>query len=202
MKKLKIFGLIALAAGFAACNNDANNTAASDSSTNTTATTTTSTVDYAAMSDSFRTNSEAGNYLDPRTGQPIRIRYDAQTHRAVNEATGEPVWRYIDKRNWWVYGSNNDSWDTVGTARMEGDKVMYRNDDDTWITYDERWKEEDEKWMNDTSNDSKGKVSDDGNKIKDADGNKIKVSDDGNKIKVNDNKIKVKDDKVKDKSGN
>jgi hypothetical protein len=202
MKNVKVLGLIGLVAGFMACNNDANNTAAADStskdsSTATTTTTTTSNVNYAAMADSFQTNSAAGNYLDAKTGKPIKIRYDVEKHRAVNEATGEPVWRYVDKRNWWVYGDNNDRWDTVGTAKMQGNNILYHGDNDSWVTYDERWKADDERMM---SGDSNSKVSDNGNKIKDANG-KIKVADDGNKIKVNDTKVKVKKDgEVKDKS--
>jgi hypothetical protein len=201
MKNVKIFSLAAfLAVGFMACNNDANNTATTDTThidSNTTATTTTtSNVNYAAMADSFQTNSSAGNYLDAKTGKPIHIKYDVTTHRAVNEETGQPVWRYVDKRNWWVYGNNNDNWDTIGTAKMQGNNIMYRGDNDTWITYDERWKAEDEKMMN---SDSGTKVSDDGNKIKDENG-KVKVADHGNKIKVNDTKIKIKDGEVKDKS--
>jgi hypothetical protein len=203
MNNVKVLGLAGIMAGLVACNNDANNTATTDTtrtdSSTVATTTTTSNVDYAAMADSFKTNSEAGNYLDAKTGKPIRIKYDTEKHRAVNETTGQPVWRYVDKRNWWVYGADNDRWDTIGTARMQGNTLMYQGDNNSWITYDERWKADDERMM---SSDSDSKVSDDGNKIKDANG-KIKVADDGNKIKVNDTKVKIKKNgEVKDKSDN
>jgi hypothetical protein len=193
MKYVKFLGFVALSVGFMACNNDADNTATTDTTTtDTICTSTTNNVNYAALADSFRVNSAAGVYLNPRTGKPMRIKYDATTKKAVNEETNEPVWRYVDKRNWWVYGYDNDMWNQVGTAKMDGDKILYQGDNDTWVTYDVRW-------ADDTTNGSDGqKVSDDGNKIKDGD-TKVKVSDDGNKVKVvsGDDKTKVKDGKVK-----
>jgi hypothetical protein len=202
--KVQLFSLLALAIGVTACNNDSNTTASTtDSSSMTTtdgtATTATNTMDYAAMADSFRVNSEAGNYLNPRTGKPIRIKYDATTRRAVDETSGEPVWRYVDKRNWWVYGYDNNNWNQMGTAKMEGDRLMYQGDDgSSWLDYDARWKADDERMMstmNDTSNMNSGtsngvKISDDGNKVKD--GNlKIKTDKDGD--------IKIKDKKTGEK---
>lgn len=195
MKYVKFMGFVALAVGFMACNNDADTTATTDTTkTDTISTnTTTNAVNYTALADSFRVNSQAGVYLHPKTGKPIRIKYDVTTHRAVNEETNEPVWRYVDKRNWWVYGYDNDMWNQVGTAKMDGDKILYQGDDDTWVTYDVRW-------ANDSVNSASGtqKVSDDGNKVKDGD-TKVKVADDGRKVKVTsgDDKTKVKDGKVK-----
>jgi hypothetical protein len=188
MKYVKFLGFVALSVGFMACNDDADSTATTD--TTTTVTNTTSDVNYAALADSFRVNSEAGVYLNPRTGRPMRIKYDVTTKKAVNEETNEPVWRYVDKRNWWVYGYDNDMWNQVGTAKMDGDKILYQDDNDAWVTYDVRWA--------DYTTDGNQKVSDDGNKIKDGD-TKVKVSDDGNKVKVKvgDEKTKVKDGKVK-----
>jgi hypothetical protein len=190
MKYVKFLGFVALSVGFMACNDDADSTATTDTTTNTVTTNTTSNVDYAALADSFRVNSEAGVYLNPRTGKPMRIKYDATTRRAVNEETNEPVWRYVDKRNWWVYGYDNDLWNQVGTAKMDGDRILYQDDNDAWVTYDVRWA--------DDTTDGNQKVSDDGNKIKDGD-TKVKVSDDGNKVKVKvgDDKTKIKDGKVK-----
>jgi hypothetical protein len=194
MKYVKFMGFVALSVGFMACNNDADTTATTDTTTTDTitSTTTANNVDYAAMADSFRVNSQAGVYLNPKTGKPLRIKYDVTTRKAVNEETNEPVWRYVDKRNWWVYGYDNDNWNQVGTAKMQGDKLLYQDDSDMnkWVTYDVRW--------SDDETSGTQKVSDDGNKIKDGD-TKVKVADDGNKVKVTsgDDKTKIKDGKVK-----
>lgn len=196
MNKTKVFSLLAgtLAIGFVACNNDSDSTATSDTTTvvtdtTTTATTTTSTGSYAAMADSARINSEAGYYLNPRTGKTIKISVDPQTGARTNAETGEPVWRYVDKRTWWVYGGDN--WDTIGTARMEGDRLVYRTDADKWESYDKRWKADDEKmeksWK-EKYGDTKVKVSKDGDiKIKDESG-KVKYDADDDKIKTDSSK--------------
>jgi hypothetical protein len=196
MKRNQLFGIMAaaLATGFVACNNDSDGTASTDTTTvestnsTTTTTTTTSTSDYAALADSARINSEAGYYLDPKTGKPLKIKVDTQTGQRLNAETGEPVWRYVDNRTWWVYGGsdNNTMWDTVGTARMEKNRVTYRGDNDQWVDYDNRWKSEDvkmEKEWKEKFGDTKIKVSKDGDiKIKDENG-KVKYDADDNKIK-------------------
>lgn len=184
MKRTKIFSLIAgtLTLGFVACNNDGDNTTAADTTTSTETVTdvntTTSTTDYAALADSFRVNSEAGVYLNPRTGKSIRINVDPQTGRRTDAATGEPVWRYVDKRTWWVYGG--DSWDSMGEARMDGNNLMYKGDDGSWMTYEKRWPE-DETMMNDW-------------KTKNADGTKTEVQENGN-TKTKDGNMKIKTEK-------
>ena len=169
----------ALSIGFVACNNDADDTASTDSTTteNTATTTTTSTGTYAAQAETYKTNSDAGNYLDAKTGKPIRITVDPNTGARTNAETNEPVWYYVDRTNWWVYGP--DSWDTIGTARMEGDNLVFRDDNDKWVGYDKK------KW----------KVDDDGDmKMKDGD-TKIKIDKDGDtKIKTGDSKTKTKAD--------
>jgi hypothetical protein len=197
MKKISFFSLVAaLSIGFVACNNEGDSTASNDSTVNTdasttttTTTTNTSTGDYAALADSARINSEAGNYLDPKTGKSIRVSVDPQTGQRTNAETGEPVWRYVDKRTWWVYGGDN--WDSVGTARMENDRIQYRSDNDKWEDYDKRWKTTDEKLEKDWKQkygDTKVKVSKDGDiKIKDENG-KVKYDADDNKIKTDDDK--------------
>jgi hypothetical protein len=196
MNKTKVFSLLAgtLAIGFVACNNDSDSTATTDSTivtdTTTTATTTTTTTgSYAAMADSARINSEAGYYLNPRTGKSIKINVDPQTGVRTNAETGEPVWRYVDKRTWWVYGGDN--WDTIGSARMEGDRLVYRTDNDKWESYDKRWKADDEKMQKswkEKYGDTKIKVSKDGDiKIKDESG-KVKYDADDNKIKTDSSK--------------
>ena len=198
MKKTNFFSFLALALslGVVACNDDADSTSTTDTSTttmetntattdpNTTSTMNTNTSDYAALADTFRMNSEAGNYLDPRTGRSIKIGVDPQTGTRYNLATEEPVWRYVDKRTWWVYGGDN--WDTMGEARMEDNKIMYKGDGDKWMTYDDRWKMEDEKMMTDWKTKNGGtkiKISKDGDiKVKNESG-KVKYDGDDNKMK-------------------
>lgn len=197
MKKVKFLGLFAatLSLGMVACNSDGENTAEADSLTTTESTATTtavSTGDYAAQADSARINSEAGNYLDARTGKPIRINVDPQTGARTNAETGEPVWRYVDRRNWWVYGGDN--WDTIGEARMQNDKIEYKGDNDTWVTYEKRWVDEDAKMAEEWKKkygETKVKVDKDGD---------IKVKDESGDIKydADDNKIKTDVEKKKD----
>ena len=186
--KTKIFSLVAatITLGFVACNNESESTASTDSTTNSTtteSTTSTSTGNYAAQADSFKVNSEAGYYLDARTGKPIRIKVDASTGARINEETNEPVDYYVDKRTWWVYG--DDSWDTIGTARMEGSELRYQDDNDKWVTFDQKWKmKQDDDEAKAKSDDSKIKVEKDGDvKAKTDDGTKIKSDEDGTKVK-------------------
>jgi hypothetical protein len=196
MKKVRFlsFFAAALTLGMVACNGKGDNTTASDtvSTTENTATTTaTSTGDYAAQADSVRMNSEAGYYLDARTGRPIRVSVDPQTGARVNAETGEPIWRYVDRRTWWVYGGDN--WDTIGEARMQNDRIEFKDDNDAWVTYEERWKDDDarmaEEWKK-KYGDTKVKVSKDGDiKVKDEKGD-IKYDADDNKIKTDDEKKK------------
>jgi hypothetical protein len=149
-----------------------------------------STGNYAAMADSVEKNSEQGYYLNPKTGKPYgKLKVDRSTGRVTTEA-GEPVWRYVDNRSWWVYGYGDSSWNQVGQAQMQGDKLMYKGDNDKWVDYNTRWSKDDEENM------KKWKESDNGNKVKAVteDGDKIKVKNDeeGNtKIKVNGEKVKV-----------
>lgn len=184
--KTRIFSLVAatITLGFAACNNDGDSTASTDSTTTSTTevSTNTSTGNYSAQADSFRVNSEAGNYLDARTGKPIKINVDANTGARVNAETNEPVRYYVDRRTWWVYG--DDSWDTIGSAQMEGQELRFRGDNDKWVTYEEKWKVDGgdgETKMK--SEDSKTKVEKDGDaKTKTEDG-KVKTDEDGTKVK-------------------
>ena len=124
------FGAIALAVGFVACSNEgtSSNTEYTASTTNTTSPTQTVTSEgnYAAMADSVERNSQQGYYLNPKTGKKYSsLKVDRTTGRITDEA-GEPVWRYVDSRNWWVYGDDNFddsmfSWNQVGEAKMDGD---------------------------------------------------------------------------------
>ena len=184
--KTKIFGLVAvsISLGFAACNSDGDNTASTDSTTTTTmdVNTNMSTGNYAAQADSFKINSEAGNYLDARTGNPIKINVDATTGVRVNAETNEPVKYYVDRRTWWVYG--DDSWDTIGSAHMEGNELRFRDNNDKWVTFDQKWKiDEGDGEAKMKSDDSKTKVEKDGDSKTKTDDGKLKSDEDGTKVK-------------------
>ncbi len=184
--KSKIFSMVAttITLGFVACNSEGDNTGYTDSTTTTTSdvTTNTSTGNYAAQADSFRINSEAGNYLDARTGKPIRINVDATTGSRMNAETNEPVKYYVDKRNWWVYG--DESWDTIGSAQMKGNELRYRDDNDKWVTFDQKWK------MDGSNGESKMKTDDSKTKME-KDGDTKTKTDDG-KVKTDEEGVKVK----------
>ena len=181
--KTKIFSLVAatITLGFVACNSDGDSTTSTDSTTTTDVTTSTSTGNYAAQADSFRVNSEAGYYLDARTGKPIKINVDASSGARINAETNEPVDYYVDKRTWWVYG--DDSWDSIGEAQMEGDQLRFR-DNDKWVTFDEKWKiDEGDGEAKLKTEDSKTKIEKDGDtKTKTSDGT-IKTDEEGTKVK-------------------
>lgn len=211
--------LAGLVFGVIACSNEESNTASGDSASTTTTNTTTagtgtetntatSAGNYAAMADSVENNSKQGYYLNPRTGKAYsNLKVDRSTGRVTTEA-GEPVWRYVDKRNWWVYGydNNNSNWNQVGEARMEGNNLQYRGENDQWVDYDTRWKKDDglfeDEWKKKTEN-GKMTVEEDGDtKIKTEEGTKIKKEADGDlKIKTSDGKkLKVDEDGVKTKN--
>lgn len=193
----------AIAVSFVACtNNEGSTSDTGDTSTtsttnttttdvNATTTTTTSETSYAAMADSVEKNSQSGYYLNPKTGKPYKsLKVDRTTGRITDDA-GQPVWRYVDNRNWWVYGDDGmdsmSTWGQVGEAKMQGEKLMYKGDGDQWTDYDSRWKKDD---------------SDKEMKWKSKDGEtKIKVEKDGDmKIKQGDEKIKIDEDGVKKKN--
>ncbi len=198
-KRFLSFGTAAiLAISFTACNDTGTTAGTSDSISSTTTSTNTAPVttnssasNYAAMADSVDRNSRQGYYLNPKTGKPYKALKVDLTTGSISDEAGEPVWRYVDNRNWWVYGGDN--WGQMGEARMEGDKLMYKGESDKWVTYDDRWMKDDEEMK------EKWKVSDNGMKQKmtteDGDKIKIKTDKDGNtKIKVNGEKVKVDKD--------
>src|SRR5918993_1253491 len=182
MKKNKIFGLLAAASivlGFTSCNNSSDGTATNDTTNTTldssTAGTASTTTDYAAFADSVERNSQSGYYLNPKTGKKLNLKVDRTSGAISDASTGEPVWRYVDNRNWWVYGLDDDyTWDAMGEAQMKSDRLTYRSDDDKWVDYDVRWKSQDEnlsKTWKTKSGDVKIKFGKDGDiKIKDKDG--------------------------------
>ncbi|MER3464731.1 MAG: hypothetical protein C4329_10330 [Chitinophagaceae bacterium] len=204
--KTRILSLltIATAFGFVACNNSSETAATTtDSSSTANTTTTTSTTNYEALADTFQTNSKAGNYLDPRTGKPLRISVNTQTGAKMNAETNEPVRYYVDRRTWWVYDANSGN--TLGEAKMEGSNLRYKDQSGNWISAEDYWKTIDANngsmnssgTMNgDSSGNGIKKVSDGGNKVKTDDGTKVKVADHGDKVKVTDengNKTKIKE---------
>ena len=198
MKKNSIFTLFVAAglAGLTSCNDSATNTSSTDSPStttpaatpdNTNVNTNTSMSDYSAWADSLEMSSTSGYILNAKTGKPYKnLKVDRTTWQVMDE-TNEPVWHYVDNRNWWVYGLNDTdwTWDTIGSAKMQNDKLQYENDG-KWSDYDESWTAADEKttksWK-EKSNGVKIKVSRDGDvKVKDENG-KVKYDGDDDKIK-------------------
>ena len=125
----------------------------------------------------------------------------------TNAETGEPVWRYVDKRTWWVYGGTPDQpeWNSIGEARLQGSKIEFKDSNNAWVDYDRLYKDLDvkneEEWKMKVG-DTKIKVEKDGDmKVKSPDG-KYKVDEDGSKIKTDDRKIKTDDDGTKIKDDN
>lgn len=210
MKKqfLNLTTAAALALSLVACGNNAGETATTDSTTTTTtATDNTSTTNtgttamasstnsYAALADSVSANSAKGYYLNPKTGKPYgKLMVDTSTGSITTEA-GEPVWRYVDNRDWEVYGDKNmddtvTNWDMVGKAEMQNDKLMYKGDNDKWVDYNAVYMKDDEAAL------KKWKSSDHGNKVKmtteNGDKIKVKTDEEGNtKMKVNGDKVKM-----------
>jgi hypothetical protein len=203
MKKNRIFSLMiaSLAIGFTACNSGGDNTSTSDSTTTSTtsteSTTVTSTHNYAARADSFRTNSKAGYYLNPKSGKAYSSINVDTTSGTITDETGQPIRRYVDKRTWWVYDAT--SGDTIGSARMQHGSLEYRGSNNDWVNYDKRWSEDttsmsssDNSSMNnssstgDTSGNTGSGTSGSGTnskvKIKTPEG-KVKSTDKGTKVK-------------------
>lgn len=180
MKKNKIFSLLAagVTLSIAACNNSGTSTSTNDSTnTNNTTVTNTSTGNYAARADSVKANVQAGYYLNPRTGKAYtRLTVDPNTGMLTDE-TGMPVRRYVDTRTWWVYDTN--TWDTIGSAEMQNNNLLYRDASGSWVPYDKRWAED----MNNGTTNMNDTASTMNNTNTDKN-TKIKVSDNGKKIKI------------------
>ena len=197
MKQNKIFTLL-LAVGFAAftsCNNDTTGSENKDSANNTTALgtdsasgSTTSAGDYSAYADEIEKNSASGRYVNPRTGKKYSKLSVNRSTGEITDENNEPVWRYVDSENWWVYGLDDDDWTwrQMGEAKLDKDQLMYKDDSGNWVNYDKRWKTDDEsmsKTWKTKSGDTKIKFDKDGDiKIKDESG-KTKYDADDKKIK-------------------
>jgi hypothetical protein len=192
MKQNKIFTLLMVfgIAAFVSCNNSSDTTAgnADSTGTNSTVINNTSTSNYSAYADEIEKNSSEGNYINPKTGKAYsKLTVNRETGEITDE-NNEPVWRYVDKRSWWVYGVDDDwYWKKLGEAKMDNDQLLYRDNSGNWVTYDKAWSTTDETI-------SKGwKSKSGGAKIKfDKDGD-VKYKDDSTKMKydADDNKIKT-----------
>lgn len=180
---------------FVSCSNDSNTSSANTDSTTVTnigtenASTNTSTTDYAAYADEIENNSAKGRYINPKTGKAYKKLSVNRTSGEITDENNEPVWRYVDSENWWVYGLDDSDWTWrhVGEAKMNKDQLSYQDESGSWVNYDKRWKTKDE----DMSKSWKAKSGD--AKIKfDKDGD-IKYKDDSTRIKydADDNKIKT-----------
>jgi hypothetical protein len=113
----------------------------------------------------------------------------------VTDESGRPVRRYVDKRNWWVYDVNTG--DTVGSARMNNNQLMYRGNNGNWESYDKRWTDD----MDSSSSMNSGNMSNDnsGNMNGDTSGtgttgsghSKVKVKTPAGKMKATDKGVKT-----------
>jgi len=189
MKKTAIFSLLTGTVLFAlvSCDNDATTSNNADSPTITTPTTEVSTTDWSAKADEMQTRSDAGKYMDVRTGKPVKLSMDRSTGKIMNSTNNEPVTRYVyvDNDDWWVMDWEGKQ---LGKAKWEKDKMWY-DDNGNWIEYDMKWKDEDDKMKMDEDtkmkdDDSKTKKDGDESKTKTGD-KKIKTDKDGTKIKDN-----------------
>jgi hypothetical protein len=195
MKQYKIFNLL-MALGlmaFVSCNNSSNTTAENSDSTGTNISgSNTSSGDYSAYANEIEKNSAEGNYINPRTGKSYgKLTVNRNTGEITDESN-EPVWRYVDKRTWWVYGVDDDwNWKKLGEAKMNNDQLLYMDENGNWVTYDKRWSTNDEKitktWKA-KSGDAKIKFDKDGDiKYKD-DSTRVKYDADDNKVKTDSSK--------------
>ena len=178
------FGAVA----FISCNNSADTTATNEDSSDRIENTATTTGDYAAKADEIENNSTQGYYINPRTGKAYGKLSVDRSSGEITDENNERVWRYVDTRNWWVYGVDDDwNWTRIGEAKMDNGNLMYKDDNDSWVTYDQRWKTKDdsinESWKT-KSGDTKIKFDKDGDvKFKDESG-KVKYDADDEKIKT------------------
>lgn len=196
MKQNKFLTLL-LASGlvtFVACNNSTNSTAENMDSTATenVSGSNNSSGNYSAYADDIEKGSAEGNYINPRTGKPYgKLTVNRNTGEITDE-NNEPVWRYVDKRTWWVYGVDDDwNWEKLGEAKIDNNQLLYKDDNGNWLTYDKRWSTNDEtitKSWKAKSGDAKIKFDKDGD---------IKYKDDSTQVKYDADDDKIKTDSSK-----
>lgn len=186
MKKQMFSFMAVLALGFAACNNETKTSETTDSTAvNTTTaagtdgTSISNSGDYAALADEYDRNSEAGKYMDARTGKPIRISVDRTTGQRLNAQTNEPIVRYIyvDNNDWWAYDAAGTR---LGRAKFENDHVLYEGDNSSWVEYDVKWKDDKDGSSKMKTDDIKVKTDKDGSTKVKTDDKKVKTDKDGN----------------------
>lgn len=195
MKQNKIFTLLTGLGflAFVSCNNSSDTTANNDSTgTNSTASSNTSTSNYSAYADEIEKNSSEGYYVNPKTSKPYgKLTVNRETGEITDE-NNEPVWRYVDRRTWWVYGVDDDwYWTKLGEAKMNNDQLLYKDDKGNWVTYEQRWSTDDEtinKTWKAKSGDAKIKFDKDGD---------IKYKDDSTRLKYDADDDKIKRDSSK-----
>jgi hypothetical protein len=196
MKQNKIFALVFTIGFFAflSCKNSTSTTSNNDDSTGITGSAggNNSTGDYAAYANDIEKNSSEGYYINPRNGRPYgKLTVNRNTGEITDESN-EPVWRYVDSRNWWVYGVDNDwNWTKLGEAKVDNGRLLYKDDNGNWITYDKRWSTNDEtitKTWKAKSGDAKIKFDRDGD---------IKYKDDSARVKYDADDDKIKTDSSK-----
>lgn len=196
MKQIKIFTLLTglSFALFTSCNNSADTTAdqTDSSDLNNTTNVSTSTGDYSAYATEIENNSTQGFYINPKTGKAYNKLSVNRTTGEITDENNNPVWRYVDTRNWWVYGVDDDwNWERLGEAKMENNNILYKDESGNWVTYDKRWSTNEEsisKSWKTKSGDTKIKFSKDGD---------IKIKDDSSKVKYDADDQKLKTDSSK-----
>jgi hypothetical protein len=193
MKHNKIFGLLMAVglAGLVSCNDDATTTATNNDSVPPAKMDNTmnnsSAVDYSAFADDIEKNGTY--YANPRTGKKYTKLTVNRNSGEIMDENNQPVYRYVDTRNWWVYGLDDEdwTWGKMGEAKMDKEQLMYKDDSGKWVDYDTRWKMDDanfDKSWKSKSGDVKIKFGKDGDiKVKDKNGT-TKYDADDNKIKT------------------
>jgi hypothetical protein len=199
MKQKKILSALMVLGSlvFVSCNNDSDTSSANADSTTVTntetTTTNTSTTDDAAYAEQIESNSAKGRYINPKTGKAYKKLSVNRTTGEITDENNEPVWRYVDSENWWVYGLDDSDWTWrhVGEAKMDKDQLTYQDESGNWVNYDKRWKTKDAdmgKTWKAKSGDTKIKFDKDGDiKLKDESGS-VKYDADDNKVKTDSSK--------------
>lgn len=195
MKQNKIFILLVTlgVTAFISCNNSSDTTADNNDSIggNATVATHTSTGNYSAYADEIEKNSSEGFYINPKTGKAYKKLTVNRETGEITDEKNEPVWRYVDKRTWWVYGVDDDwYWTKLGEAKMDNDQLVYKDGKGNWVPYDKASTNDEiinKTWKAKTGN-AKIKFDKDGDiKYKD-DSTSIKYDADDNKIKTDSSK--------------